>query len=251
METRKRLYVGLLGASLLMAAALVILVWYLLSHREMIINQVLLVGVVVFTVVLFAILGLGILAIVIMIIRSKTIPSLENLTQWANELLFPLALLIGRFFGIEKEKILKSYISVNNYLVGNKKLALKGQDILILLPHCLQNAECKFKITIDIDNCKDCGKCKISALRELADRYRVKLRVATGGTLARKWIKENQPKAVIAIACERDLSSGIHETGELPVLGVLNCRPHGPCINTDVDVAEIEKALQTISKGGT
>lgn len=250
MEARKRLYIGLLGASLLMAAGLVTLIWYLISHREIAINQVLLAGVAVFAIILFTVLGLGILAIVIMIIRSKAIPSLENLTQWANELLFPLAILIGRFFGIEKEKILKSYISVNNYLVGNKELALKGQDILVLVPHCLQNTDCKFKITIDVDNCKDCGKCKIGALRELAEGYQVKLRVATGGTLARKWIKENRPKAVIAVACERDLSAGIHETGELPVLGILNCRPNGPCINTDVDVAEIEKALQTIIKGG-
>jgi hypothetical protein len=121
---------------------------------------------------------------------------------------------------------------------------------MILLPHCLQNSECKFKITIDINNCRNCGKCKIGALKELAEQYRVKLRVATGGTLARKWIKETKPKAVIAVACERDLSAGIQDTGELPVLGVLNCRPHGPCLNTDVDVAEIERALLTISKGG-
>ena len=87
-------------------------------------------------------------------------------------------------------------------------------------------------------------------MKELAEQYRVKLRVATGGTLARKWIKETKPKAVIAVACERDLSAGIQDTGELPVLGVLNCRPHGPCLNTDVDVAEIERALLTISKGG-
>ena len=52
---------------------------------------------------------------------------------------------------------------------------------MILLPYCLQNSECKFKITIDINNCRNCGKCKIGALKELAEQYRVKLRVATGG----------------------------------------------------------------------
>lgn len=250
MQAKKRLYIGLLSVSLIMVIGIAALVWYLFANREALVNQVVLLSLALIAAVIFTILGIGILGIVIMIIRSKTVPSLENLTQWANEMLFPLALLTGKFFGIEKEKILKSYISVNNYLVGNKKLALRTQDIMILLPHCLQNSECKFKITVDVNNCKNCGKCKISDLRELAERYRVKLRVATGGTLARKWIRENHPKAVIAIACERDLSSGIQDTGELPVLGVLNCRPNGPCVNTDVDVAEIEKALLTISKGG-
>lgn len=250
MQVKKRLYIGLLSFSLIIAIGIAALVWFLFANRAMLVNQVVLISLAFIAVIIFIILSLGILGIVIMIIRSKTVPSLEAVTVWANELLFPMALLTGKFFGIEKEKILKSFISVNNYLVGNKKLALKYSDIMILLPHCLQNSECKFKITVDVENCKNCGKCKISELRELADRYRVKLRVATGGTLARKWIEENQPKAVIAIACERDLSSGIQDTGELPVLGVLNCRPNGPCINTDVDVAEIERALLTLSKGG-
>lgn len=250
MQVKKRLYIGLLSFSLIIAIGIAALVWFLFTNRAMLVNQVVLISLAFIAVVIFAILGLGIVGIVIMIIRSKSVPSLETVTVWANELLFPLALLTGKFFGIEKDKILKSFISVNNYLVGNKKLALKYSDIMILLPHCLQNSECKFKITIDVENCKNCGKCKISQLRELADRYRVKLRVATGGTLARKWIEENHPKAVIAIACERDLSSGIQDTGQLPVLGVLNCRPNGPCINTDVDVAEIERALLTLCKGG-
>ncbi|MGI6468417.1 MAG: DUF116 domain-containing protein [Syntrophomonadaceae bacterium] len=250
MQAKKRLYVGLLGFSLIMVIGIAALVWYIFTHRDILVNQVLLIGMLVIAAVIFAVLGLGILAIVMMIIRCKSFPSLETLTQWANGMLFPLTLLTGRFFGIDKDKILKSFISVNNYLVGNKNLALRCQDIMILLPHCLQNSECKFKITIDINNCRNCGKCKIGALKELAEQYRVKLRVATGGTLARKWIKETKPKAVIAVACERDLSAGIQDTGELPVLGVLNCRPHGPCLNTDVDVAEIERALLTISKGG-
>ncbi len=250
MQVKKRLYVGLLSVSLMMAVGLAALLWYLFANRALLINQVVLISLAYLAVVIFVVLGLGILGIVIMIIRSKSVPSLEAVTLWANELLFPIALAIGKFFGIEKEKILKSYISVNNYLVGNKQLSLKTSDIMILLPHCLQDSECKFKITIDVDNCKNCGKCKISDLRELADRYQVRLRVATGGTLARKWIQENHPKAVIAVACERDLSSGIQDSGGLPVLGVLNCRPNGPCINTDVDVAEIERALLTLSKGG-
>ncbi|MBC7075448.1 MAG: DUF116 domain-containing protein, partial [Syntrophomonadaceae bacterium] len=58
------------------------------------------------------------------------------------------------------------------------------------------------------------------------------------------------PRGVVAVACERDLSAGIHDMGVLPVIGVLNCRPNGPCINTDVDVEAVEEALKTLCKGG-
>jgi hypothetical protein len=221
LDTKKRLYIGLLAASLLLEMSLAFMIWYVIVNRDIIISQIMLITVAVLLGIIFLILGMGILAIVIMIIKSRSIPSLEKLTLWANELLFPITLFIGRLLGVEKEKILKSFISVNNYIVASKRI-LPGEKILMLLPHCLQNSDCPFKITIDINNCKNCGKCPIGQLRDLGEKYNAVLKVATGGTLARKWIEEVRPRAVVAVACERDLASGIQDTGGLPVLGVLN-----------------------------
>ncbi len=250
MESKKRLYVGLLAGSLLFVLILIGLVWYLLINRDIIISQILLIIIAALTVIIFIILGTGIMSIVVMIIRSKTIPSLENLTYIANDLLFPLTIFTGKILGINKSKILSSYVEVNNYLVKAKHLYIPSNEIMILLPHCLQNSDCKIKITNNIDNCRGCGKCKIGELKELASEYNAIIKVASGGTLARKYILENKPKGVIAVACERDLSMGIHDTGILPVLGVLNIRPNGPCFNTDVDVEEVQDALIMMSKGG-
>ena len=46
--------------------------------------------------------------------------------------------------------------------------------------------------------------------------------------MARQMVKEIRPKAIIAVACERDLTSGIQDVFPLPVIGVLNERPFGP-----------------------
>lgn len=200
--------------------------------------------------VFFLLLGLGILAIVIMIIRSKTIPSLDNIARLASELLFPITLVMGKVLGIKPEKIRSSYIAVNNYLVKSKHMLIKAEQVMILLPHCLQNTECPHKITTDINNCKHCGKCCIGSLIDLSKKYSAIIKVATGGTLARKFIKENRPAGVIAVACERDLSQGIQDSIPLPVFGVLNCRPNGPCCNTSVDVNKVEQALIMMCKGG-
>jgi hypothetical protein len=48
------------------------------------------------------------------------------------------------------------------------------------------------------------------------------------------------------VACERDLTSGIKDCYPLPVIGVLNDRPFGPCFNTRVDVEKIDAALQSV-----
>lgn len=67
--------------------------------------------------------------------------------------------------------------------------------------------------------------------------------VATGGTLARQIVKQIRPKAIVAVACERDLTSGIQDVFPLPVVGVLNERPFGPCFNTRVDIKRVEAAV--------
>jgi hypothetical protein len=80
-------------------------------------------------------------------------------------------------------------------------------------------------------------------LVDIGRKYAVDISVATGGTLARKVIVEKRPKLVLAVACERDLTSGIKDCYPLPVIGILNDRPFGPCFNTGVDVSKIDEAL--------
>ncbi len=248
MNTKKRIYIGLLVGSLLLIVSIASVIYYLIVNRDIIISQILLIGIIVMAAILFLILTLGIIAIVIIIVREQAIPSLETIGQKANELLFPLALFTGRLVGISKDRILQSYIAVNNYLVHSKYLRLRGEQIMILLPHCLQDSECPHKITLDVNNCKGCGKCDIAKLKEMAEQYNAVIKVATGGTLARKFVLDTRPRGVVAVACERDLSLGIHELSGLPVIGVLNCRPNGPCFNTTVNLDEVEAALQSIIK---
>jgi hypothetical protein len=107
-------------------------------------------------------------------------------------------------------------------------------------------ADCEIKVTGTIDKCVRCGRCDIKGLAELAERHDIHISVATGGTLARKVIVDKRPQLVVAVACERDLTSGIKDCYPLPVIGILNRRPHGPCINTTVDVASIDDALRAV-----
>jgi hypothetical protein len=160
--------------------------------------------------------------------------------------LLPVIEFIGKALGISKDTIRQSFIAMNNSLVQSQRLLVKADRILILLPHCLQLFDCEIKVTGDINKCIRCGRCDIKGLAELAQKYQIDISVATGGTLARKVIIEKRPKLVVAVACERDLTSGIKDCYPLPVIGVLNDRPFGPCFNTRVDVEKIDRALLTV-----
>ena len=78
MDTKKRLYIGLLAASLLLEMSLAFMIWYVIVNRDIIISQIMLITVAVLLGIIFLILGMGILAIVIMIIKSRSIPSWRN-----------------------------------------------------------------------------------------------------------------------------------------------------------------------------
>lgn len=172
-----------------------------------------------------------------------------NSSKWAWILLtlfFQVAMIFGRLFQLPIEKIQQSSIKFSNLSFEKKNIRLPAAQILILIPHCIQKDTCGLKVTIDAQNCKRCGQCDVGALADIEKNTGVHLAIVPGGTLARKKVREIRPKAILAIACERDLTSGIQDVFPLPVFGVLNTRPFGPCVNTQVDIQVVQKAIDRL-----
>jgi hypothetical protein len=166
--------------------------------------------------------------------------------QWLRWVFFkvgyPLFLIWGWIFRIRKRRMEGILIDINNSLV-RKSCRGKAKKLLLLLPHCIQQSDCKIRITFDVNNCEKCGKCLICDFIKVAEEHDLKLSVATGGGIARRTIESTKPDAVVAVACERDLISGIRDTFPLPTLGIMNERPFGPCFNTRVDIDLVNDAI--------
>ena len=57
--------------------------------------------------------------------------------------------------------------------------------------------------------------------------------------------RKHKPKAIIAIACERDLVAGIKDVPyKILVHGIPNLRPNGPCKDTIINTIEFEKSIR-------
>jgi hypothetical protein len=112
--------------------------------------------------------------------------------------------------------------------VYNTLALLRGRkvgkgELLLLIPRCLS------KDTLD-------------GVLGIAGRYGVPVFVATRGQLARRVIRERRPRAVVAVACERDMVSGLHDVaGRIPVLGLTMTLPAGPCKDARLDLAQLEE----------
>jgi hypothetical protein len=159
---------------------------------------------------------------------------------------YPFLMFLSAFLKNRKESFQRSVININNRLVMAEKP--KTKKILLLLPHCIQVSECTIRLTHNIYNCERCGRCEIKDLIEIAEENSLELFVATGGTIARKVVKEVMPEAIVAVACERDLSSGLVDTYPFPILGIPNERPYGPCFNTRVDLDKVKEAIRFFSR---
>lgn len=249
MRPRKRLFIMLASFCLLVMVVLAGGLWYLVSQGPGLFSRLIFIGVAGTVLVLVPLLGLGVVGIVLCILSDRSLPRLRRLMRTTIDFSFPFVLLVGRLLGVDKERIESSFVEVNNILVRVKRLKIRPERILVLLPHCLQRAECRQKITLDIRNCKRCGLCRISDMIALVEDYGVRLLVATGGTQARRIVGQIRPQAIVAVACERELASGIHDVSVLPVLGIPNERPNGPCYNTQVDPALVRATVEQFLMG--
>ena len=245
---RKRLFIALMSLSLIIVALLAFGVWRVsyLGLREISSYLPTIIGGLFAVAIIFT--GLGIVSIVGAILGLPFFSIFQRKTYALINALFPVAVLIGKIFGVRRRKIERSFVAVSNQIIHQQHIKVKADELLVVTPHCLQLASCPHKITRDpMNNCKRCGQCDIGALVTLAEKMGFHFFVVTGGTLARQTVKKIRPKAVLAIACERDLTSGIQDVYPLPAVGVMNLRPNGPCYNTHVDMnlvrAEIEEML--------
>jgi hypothetical protein len=160
---------------------------------------------------------------------------------------YPLLRAAGKLARIDKERVQGAYIEVHNLITQSTlQKTFSPDQTLILLPHCIQPETCSCKITADIHQCTECGACMIAKVKKLA-MLGYKVKVVPGGTMARQEIKKQRPRFIVAVACENDLTRGIMGVDKLPVLGVLNQRPNGPCCRTMFDFDKLEKLLKEYS----
>jgi hypothetical protein len=248
-KPKKRIFIGLLVFTCILLLLLIFLLWYVpMVGLRNIHPSLPLIFSLALAFLAFLMISGGLL-LVFTIVRGKDIFLSHKLRGLVAKVLFPFMILMGRIAGISKESVRQSFVELNNHLIRSNSHRVRPDKLLILLPHCIQDFDCEIKITGNIRNCRGCGKCEIKDLIELSDQYHLKIAVATGGTLARRIVLENRPEAIVAVACELDLTTGIQDAYPIPVIGILNERPNGPCINTKADIKKVRRAILDFVEG--
>ncbi|HKC40215.1 MAG TPA: DUF116 domain-containing protein [Gemmatimonadales bacterium] len=129
---------------------------------------------------------------------------------------------LSRAFG-QRDWVEHAAIDIYNTLAVRRGRKVGKGELLVLIPRCL-------------------SKQALDGVLEIAGRYEVPVFVATRGQLARRVIRERRPRAVVAVACERDMMTGLRDVaGKLPVLGLTMQLPNGPCRDAILDLPQMEE----------
>ena len=241
---RKRTFIGLMLASCVVLclglAIFLILPWSNALNGVVWLERLsIIVGLVCITALMWLCLML-----VFHIYTGKALPGAGGVRHVTVRLFFPLMELLAKFVGIDRGSVRRSFIKVNNELVLSRRKTVEPHKLLLLLPHCVQRSTCPHRLVHNADLCLRCGGCPVVALLDLRDKYGIRFAIATGGTIARRIVVQTRPACIIAVACERDLTSGIQDSYPLPVFGVLNSRPKGPCLDTLVPMDALEDVIR-------
>lgn len=184
------------------------------------------------------------LTLVFHIYTGRWAPGVGFARHVCTKLFLPLMELVGRCAGLDKNIVRRSFLKVNNEFVRSTAAPTPPDRMLLLLPHCMQSSDCRIRLHGDLGRCAACGNCQLGQIRKLAADYGFHAMIATGGTIARRQVAAIRPRRIIAIACERDLATGIQDCYPIPVYGLLNERPKGPCRDTRVQMAVLEASLK-------
>ena len=137
---------------------------------------------------------------------------------------------VARRFGV-RDWVEHAAVEVYNAFAARRGRKVGKGELLVLIPRCL-------------------SKEALDGILGVAGRYDVPVFVATRGQLARRAIRERRPRAVVAVACERDMVSGLHDVAaKVPVLGLTMRLPSGPCKDAAVDVAKFETWVKSFVDG--
>ena len=138
----------------------------------------------------------------------------------------------------------RAVISLSNFAVRLRRTRCRPGEVLVLFSRCLQRSACDRKVAEDLANCARCGKCLVARFLELRDGLGVRVCMATGGRLAAERARDPSVKAIVAVACGKELRAGIFASLPKAVLARSIAWPNGPCKDTTIEFREVEEAVR-------
>ena len=167
----------------------------------------------------------------------------------ASDVFFAFRPLIDRFR--KSVPVLETtVVKLTNFRARARRRQIAPENVLVLLPRCIQRTKCDVDLIADVHHCRRCGQCPVAEVVAICDARGVRCALVGGGRAALEIAKADDVEAIVAVACEKELKEGVVAVFPKLVYAVPNERPHGPCKDTLVNLDELEQAIDRLLGAG-
>ena len=115
--------------------------------------------------------------------------------------------------GLNPDNIDRLYIELKNEIHRENFGRVFPESKLVFLPQCLRkSSRCKAKVGEEGYECVACSKdCRASEIKKLGEAAGYKVFIVPGGSMVAKMVAKYEPKAVIGVACMKELVMALEE----------------------------------------
>jgi len=144
--------------------------------------------------------------------------------------------------GLSPENIDRLYIELKNEIHRENFGKVAPKYKLVFLPQCLRKSrKCKAKLGEEGYDCIACSKdCRAAEIKRLGESAGYRVFIVPGGSMVSKIVAKYRPKAVVGIACMKELVMALDEL-RVPTHAVELLKDG--CVETDVDMEKVKAAL--------
>ncbi len=175
--------------------------------------------------------------VVVLGMSRTTAPNRETLENCAAELLTQL--------GMPVIYIGYAMVAISNCFWAGQFAAVPYKRRLLLLPHCLSNADlCVGSYDSVGLNCASCGACNINEYRTRAEKLSYQVIISEGTSSAMMKVIDGSADAILGVACLDSLEKSFARIVDLGIPNIAVPLLQDGCVNTEADAREITRYLE-------
>ena len=157
---------------------------------------------------------------------------------------------IGKSLGLSNSMIQYTHVELRNTVYEPDFKKIPFNERAIFFPHCSRNLKvCKATQDEDGFHCKNCGACNLDAAIKLAKKIGYsKIYIVPGGSLVKKILEKDKPKAAIGVSCFHEAVMAFELTKQVSVVPQAVLLLRDGCKDTLINLTLLEEKLSLVDE---
>ena len=161
-------------------------------------------------------------------------PKRNQLEKWARSLIY------------NEDHLAWTMVLIGSKLWMRQVIGVPISQRLLLLPHCLRNAErCPAAYDAECLHCQQCGACELGRLKSVAEKLGYHVLIAEGSPVVMQWILSGKTSAILGVGCLRSLEKAFEKLQLAGIPAIAVPLHSSTCKNSETDIDWVIEMIHT------